>query len=171
MHNITTDKTLEVTRQRTLKRWLAGLLVAMLTVLSFTRMAGGTAPLRVAEGPSDILGLTLRYALPDGEYIERSFISETRAKWKLLSGVHRGDQGSETVTLKAVAPGIYFVNAVDPLTGTTTSDVFDLTTGTVTSFVTRPNPDDPQKRLEKFGSGTIEVIKGAGDAHPAMPVS
>ncbi len=171
MHPITTDKTLAITRQRTLKRWLAGLLVAMLTVLSFTRIAGGTAPLRVAEGPSDILGLTLRYALPDGEYIERSFVSATRVKWKLLSGVHRGDQGSETVTLKAVAPGIYFVNAVDPLTGTTTSDVFDLTTGTVTSFVTRPNPDDPQKRLEKFGSGTIEVIKDAGDAPPAMPAS
>ncbi len=171
MHSVTTDRTLHTARQRTLKRCLAGLLVVMLSVLSFTRIAGGTAPLRVADGPSDIRGLTLRYALPDGEYIERSFISETEVKWKLLSGVHRGDQGSEAVTLKAVAPGIYFVNAVDPLTGTTTSNVFDLTTGTVTSFVTRPNPDDPRKRLEKFGSGTIEVIKGSSDAHPAMPAS
>lgn len=147
---------------RTLKRSLAGLLALFLCLSAFTRMAGGNAPQRVAEGPGEILGLTLRYALPDGDYVERSFVSDQQVRWKLLSGSHRGDQGVEAVIVRSVAPGIFFVNSVDPLTGNTASEVIDLVTATVSSFVTRPNPDNPQQRLEKFSSGTLEIIKGGG---------
>lgn len=167
MRIITTDRKLQTSSTRTVRRSLAGLLALFLSLSVFTRIAGGTPPLRVAEGPSDILGLTLRYALPDGDYIERSFVSENQVRWKLLSGTRRGDQGVEAVILKSVAPGIYFINAVDPLSGSTASDVIDLTTATVNSFVTRPNPDDPQKRLERFSSGKLEIIRSNGE--PAAP--
>ncbi len=162
MQIITIDRNLHASSSRTLKRSLAGLLALFLSLSVFTRIAGGTAPVRVAEGPSEIFGLTLRYALPDGEYIERSFVSETQVKWKLLSGIRHGDQGVEAVILKTVAPGIYFINTMDPLSGSIASEVIDLTTATVNSFVTRPNPDNPQQRLEKSSSGKLEIIKSSG---------
>lgn len=142
-----------------IKRLVATFLTAAVVALTFSRIAGGNAPLRVAEGPDQIQGLTLRYALPDGDYVERHFTSDNQASWKLLSGSRRGDQGSEAVALHEIAPGIYFVNAVDPVSGATFSEVFDLSTRTVSSFVTRPNPEDPLKRLEKFGSVKLEIIK------------
>lgn len=159
-----TNRAAQALSSRTLKRSLAGLLGLFLCLSVFTRIAGGSTPLRVAEGPSEIRGLTLRYALPDGDYIERSFVSENQVRWKLLSGTRRGDQGVEAVIIQTVAPGIFFVNSVDPLSGNTASEVIDLVTATVNSFVTRPNPDDPQRRLEKFSNGTLEIIKGGGVA-------
>lgn len=141
-------------------------LVTIVLALAFSRIAGGSVPLRTAEGPDDIQGLTLRYALPDGDYVERHFSSDRQAHWKLLSGSHRGDQGSESISLHEVAPGIYFVNSVDPVSGSTLSEVFDLTTRTVSSFITRPNPEDQLKRIEKFGNTKLEIISDdrAGDA-------
>lgn len=167
MHDQAAQRPSHPSRPPLIKFGLGGLLAVAVIALTFSRIAGGSAPLRVAEGPSEIRGLTLRYALPDGDYIERHFVSDTQADWKLLSGSHRGDQGSEAVVINAIAPGIYFVNAVDPQSGTTLSEVFDLSTRRVSSFATRPNPEDPLRRLDKFDSVKLEIIgsdRGSGAA-------
>lgn len=145
------------TFSRTLKRAVSALLVAILMVSVFTRIAGGNA-VRVSEGPAQLQGVTVRYALPGGEYVQRSFVSSVEARWKILSGPRQGDQGTEAITLKPVAPGIFFVNRVDPISGETVSEVYNLATLTISIYITRPNPEDPLRRMEKFGDGRLEIV-------------
>lgn len=147
---------------RTLRRAVSALLVAILMVSVFSRIAGGTA-VRVSEGPAQLQGITVRYALPGGEYVERTFVSSVEARWKILSGPRQGDQGTEAITLKPVAPGIFFVNRVDPISGETVSEVYNLATLTISIYITRPNPDDPLRRMEKFGDGRLEIVNAADD--------
>lgn len=147
---------------RTLRRVVSALLFAVLMVAVFSRIAGGSA-VRVSEGPAQLQGVTVRYALPGGEYVERTFISGVEARWKILSGPRQGDQGTEAITLKPVAPGIFFVNRVDPINGETVSEVYNLATLTISIYITRPNPDDPLRRMEKFGDGRLEIVNAAGD--------
>ena len=147
---------------RTLRRAVSALLVAILMVSVFSRIAGGSA-VRVSEGPAQLQGVTVRYALPGGEYVERTFVSSVEARWKVLSGPREGDQGTEAITLKPVAPGIFFVNRVDPINGETVSEVYNLATLTISIYITRPNPDDPLRRMEKFGDGRLEIVNATGD--------
>lgn len=148
------------TFSRTLNKAVSALLVAILVVSVFTRIAGGNA-VRVSEGPAQLQGVTVRYALPDGEYVQRTFVSSVEARWRILSGPRQGDQGAETITLKSVAPGIFFVNRVDPITGETASEVYNLATLTISIYITRPNPEDPLRRMEKFGDGRLEIVTAA----------
>lgn len=158
------------TLSRRLQRVVGGILLMVLALSVFSRIAGGSAPMRVSEGPAQLEGVTVRYALPGGEYVQRTFVSSVEARWKILSGPRQGDQGTEAITLKPVAPGIFFVNRIDPISGETVSEVYNLATLTISIYITRPNPEDPLRRMEKFGDGRLEIVSvsdGTGRSEPA----
>ncbi|MFP5304978.1 MAG: MoaF-related domain-containing protein [Gammaproteobacteria bacterium] len=159
------------TVSRALRRLVGGVISLALVALVFVRMAGGNVAVPVAEGPSQLQGLTVRYAMPSGEYVQRTFVSETRALWKVLSGPHEGDTGEESVTVRPIAPGIFFVSRVNALTGETVSEVYNLATLKISIYVTRPDPNDPLRRVETSGDGRLEIVKSSGDSAKVAPLA
>ncbi len=153
---------------RSLRRFAAGALVLLFAAVLFSRVAGGGTVARFAEGPAQLEGLTVRYAMPEGAYVQRTFVSAVEARWKVLSGPRQGDQGTETIALKPIAPGIFFVNRVDPLSGETVSEVYNLASLTISIYITRANPDDPLRRVERFSDGRIEIVSAADGGSAAQ---
>lgn len=141
--------------------------LALLALAMFSRISGGQDVERVSAGPSKLQGLTVRYAMPSGEFVERSFVGDSQAHWKMLSGAHSGDEGTENVAVQPVSPGLWFVNRVDSLTGETISEVYNLATSTISVYTTRPDPNDPMRRIEQFGSGRLEIVQGVDDESAA----
>lgn len=142
-------------------RMLKPVLGLALLALVFARMSGGAFPSHDSEGPTQIEGLTLRYAMPGGEFVERRFVDERSAHWKTIGGPRSGDSGTERVSVHMVSAGMYFVNRVDAVSGETISEVYNLAARTVSIYVTRPDPDDPLKRIEESLSGRLEIVEAA----------
>jgi hypothetical protein len=154
-------------RHRWLRRLGGGLALLLVTMLSFVRMADGST-VGVSEVPvQQLVGTTLRYAMPDGEYVEREFVAPDKAHWRMLNGPHEGDQGTETLKIVRMGPAVFFVNRVDVLDGDTISEVYNLSTQTVAVYVTRQDPDDATRRIERSVEGRLEIIKTAADARAA----
>ncbi|MDD3763373.1 MAG: MoaF N-terminal domain-containing protein [Nevskiales bacterium] len=131
--------------------------------MSLTRIAGDSVVQADQTPVTELVGKTVRYAMPDGEYIEREYVSETSARWQLLTGPHKGEGGTEQVSMTRVGPAVFFVNRVDPIDGETISEVYNLRTQTVSIYVTRADPDDPLRRVEKSRTGRVEIL-GPGQA-------
>ena len=149
---------------RWLRRIFGGLAFLLLTTLSFSRMAGGSV-VTVADDPVvPLVGTVVRYALPDGDYVEREFIAEDHAHWRMLTGAHAGEEGDEAVKVVRMGASVYFVNRVDPLDGDTLSEVYNLATQTVAVYVTQPDPEDPTHRLERSVEGRLEIVSSAARA-------
>lgn len=148
-------------------RWLGGAVLLVVMMLSFTRMAGGTVVAGDEAQMQQLVGTTLRYALPDGDYVERRFVSPSKARWRLLTGAHRDDSGEDAIDIVRVSPAVFFVNRIDPIDGSTVSEVFNLSTQTVAIFQTRADPEDPQHRIEQSSEGRIEIVKTAQPADAA----
>jgi hypothetical protein len=134
-----------------------------LLALVFARISGGYFTEVDRDGPTQIEGLTLRYAMPDGEFVERRFVDEHSAHWKIIGGPRSGDSGTEQVSIRMVSAGVYFVNRVEPASGETVSEVYNLAAHTVSIYVTRPDPDDPLRRTEQSSAGRLEIVESAPD--------
>lgn len=149
--------------QRWLRRLGGAMVLLVVTMLSFVRMADGST-VGVNEVPvQQLVGSTLRYAMPDGQYVERAFLSPEQAHWRMLNGPHEGDEGTEALKIVRMGPAVFFVNRVDALDGETISEVYNLSTQTVAVYVTRPDPDDVTRRIEQSVEGRLEIIKPATD--------
>lgn len=140
-----------------------------LLALVFGRMSGGAFSSHDSEGPTQIEGLTLRYAMPSGEFVERRFVDERSARWKITSGPHSGESGTEQVSMQMVSAGMYFVNRVEPVSGDTVSEVYNLAAHTVSVYVTRPDSDDPLKRIEESSTGRLEIVESTPEPAGAKP--
>ncbi len=154
-------------QHRWVRRLGGGLVLLLVTMLSFVRMADGSV-VGVSEVPvQQLVGTTLRYAMPDGEYVEREFVAQNQARWRMLNGPRQGDQGTEALKIVRMGPAVFFVNRVDAQDGETLSEVYNLATQTVAVYKTRPDPDDMTRRIEQSVEGRVEIIQDASGGEHA----
>ncbi|TJY64969.1 hypothetical protein E4T66_01725 [Sinimarinibacterium sp. CAU 1509] len=154
-------------QHRWIRRLGGGLVLLLVSLLSFVRMADGST-VGVSEVPvRQLVGTTLRYAMPDGEYVEREFVAQDKARWRMLNGTREGDQGTEALKIVRMGPAVFFVNRVDAQNGDTISEVYNLATQTVAVYVTRLDPDDANRRIEESVEGRVEIIRDAGEGEHA----
>lgn len=106
--------------------------------------AQAAAPAAAAQAPAavpDFAGHTYVLTLDNGAVLRNSYSADgTTLDWTALEGPMAGHSGRETLSVRAVGEGLYFVNWVEA-SGMTVSHVMDLGRGTVSVYWTYATPD------------------------------
>lgn len=99
----------------------------------------------------NLIGKKLLFHYDSGLQVIGHYSTPTEVSWEALTGPAKGSKGTEAVHMAEVAPNVFFVNWLEK-SGTTVSQVLDLTKLLATAFVTF---DTPEGRQSMFDTGSL----------------
>jgi hypothetical protein len=103
-------------------------------------------------GPMALSGSTLTLTYESGLIVRGTYGADS-VSWEALSGPAKGRTGTERIYVQEIPPATYFVSWVEA-SGTTVSQVVDLNSRRVWSFVTYPTANAREAMLDR---GTISI--------------
>lgn len=100
------------------------------------------------------VGKTIVISYESGLQVRAHYKSATELVWKALTGPSTGQEGTESIVAREVAPNVFFISWLES-SGTSVSNVLDLRAKTVVAFVTFDAGDG---RRSMFDEGTWREV-------------